>query len=128
MNCYLKGDDGMTTAVEKTRVIGQSWVKEVPERSNVRDADLECTDISFYNLGDDLVEVRISIGNQGDLPSAPSKLSLRAAPLGAFVATQPLRTLAVPSLEPHESITLTTEASSVRQRALGAFVKAPCPY
>jgi hypothetical protein len=61
------------------------------------------TDISFQNVTPDLVRVDITVTNEGSLWSPPVEVALRSAPLGAFVAWEPLLTLAVPGLAPRTS-------------------------
>lgn len=61
------------------------------------------TDISFQNISPEIVRVDLRVSNEGSLWSPPTEVAVQSAPLGAFLAWQPLLTLAVPALAPHSS-------------------------
>jgi hypothetical protein len=86
---------------------------------------LERTDISFQDLTEDTVRVRVKIHNEGPHRSNPTFMRLESAPLGAFVPWQPLAVLPVPALEPGESRELTTEVPRPHPAPLGDFSRIP---
>jgi hypothetical protein len=86
---------------------------------------VERRDISFYDVGTDRVRIDVTVRNESGRQSGPTVLVLQAAPLGAFLPWQPLTTLAVPALEPGESIELSTDVSRPRPTPLGDFANVP---
>lgn len=68
------------------------------------------TDISFQNVTPDLVRVDVHVSNDGSLWSPPTQVALRSAPLGAFLAWEPLLTLTVPALPPRSSVVVSGSA------------------
>jgi hypothetical protein len=67
-------------------------------------------DIAFEDIAPGRVAIRVTVRNEGDTASRPTRAEVSAAPLGAFLAWSRLATLAVPALEPGESTVLATEA------------------
>jgi hypothetical protein len=90
----------MSTSVLPFRKTGPA-VYEVPTSAAGLRADR--TDISFHNITPDLMRVDLHVSNDGDLWSPAVDVALQSAPLGAFLAWQPLLSLAVPPLAPHTS-------------------------
>jgi hypothetical protein len=86
---------------------------------------LERTDISFQDVAQDRVRIRIRVHNEGARQSRPTLMRLESAPLGAFVPWQPLTALSVPALEPGESRELSTEVARPRPAPLGGFSRIP---
>lgn len=68
-----------------------------PER---QDCQLRVTrhDIGFTTLAPGLVDIRIRVHNDGDMPSKPTRAVLRSAPLGAFLPWTPLTEVPVPAI------------------------------
>src|SRR3954454_25185601 len=68
------------------------------------------TDISFQNITPDLVRVDVHVTNDCDAWSPPTEVLVQSAPLGAFLAWQPLLTLSVPSLAPRTATVISGSA------------------
>ncbi len=77
------------------------------------------TDIWFENVNADLLRVSVRVTNDGTLPSPATEVQLESAPLGAFLSWQPLLTLAVPALMPHQSTIVSGVAWLSRPVPLG---------
>lgn len=75
--------------------------------------------IRFFGVNRYVVAVNIEVMNDADVPSAPTRLEIQAAPLGAFVPWRPLATIAVPSLAPRARRHFGVHASAPRPRPLG---------
>jgi hypothetical protein len=86
---------------------------------------LERTDISFEDVAEDRVRIRIRVHNEGAQRSRATFMRLESAPLGAFVSWQPLTVMAVPALEPGESRELSTDVTRPRPAPLGGFGRLP---
>jgi hypothetical protein len=93
--------------------------------TNKSELQVDRTDISFYDLDQDKVRVQVTVHNTGEHRSSPTPMRLESAPLGAFVAWQPLGSLMVPALEPGESRELTLDVARPRPAPLGDFNRLP---
>lgn len=86
---------------------------------------VEPQDISFEDLTENTVAIRVKIRNDGSRRSEPTMMRLESAPLGAFVPWKPLAELPVSALEPGEERELSTEATRPRPKPLGSFDRVP---
>jgi hypothetical protein len=86
---------------------------------------VERSDISFSDVGRGIVRVRVTVHNRGKQASKPERLSIEAAPLGAFVPWQPLAEVVVPAIAPGSSADVTTEVRRRRVKPLGSFDSVP---
>ncbi len=86
---------------------------------------VERTDISFEDVAQNRVRIRVRVQNVGAEPSVPTPLMLESAPLGAFAPWQALGQMIVPALEPGESRELSMEADRPRPTPLGDFDRIP---
>jgi hypothetical protein len=68
------------------------------------------TDITFENVTPDLVRVSVRVTNDGTVPSPGTTVDLQSAPLGAFLAWQPLLSLRVPALMPRQAVVISGTA------------------
>jgi hypothetical protein len=105
-------------------------VMERAPELNVRSASeaelrVERTEISFHDLGEDRVRIKVTVHNDGPDRSRPTLMRLESAPFGAFVPWRPLTQMMVPSLEPGESRELVTEVVRPRPLPLGDFNRVP---
>jgi uncharacterized membrane protein len=93
----------------------------------LREAELsvERTDITFHDVAGDKVRIQVTVRNNGSGRSRPTPMRLESAPLGAFVAWQPLAKLTVPALEPGESRELSVDVARPRPTPLGDFNRVP---
>jgi hypothetical protein len=82
-------------------------------------------DIAFGNLRPDRVQIEILVTNRGEECSKPTSALISAAPLGAFVAWQPLARVAVPGLPPGESTVLRAEGVRTPRQPLGTPDRVP---
>jgi hypothetical protein len=74
---------------------------------------VERTGIRWFDLDRDRVQITIDVENRSSRRSQPTEMRIAAAPFGAFVPSQPLSTLAVPSIAPGD----TARVSLVAQRS-----------
>jgi len=86
---------------------------------------VEPTDITFENLANDTVMIRVRIRNEGEHRSSPTHIRLESAPFGAFVPWRPLAILPVPALEPGESRELSVAAGRPHPMPMGDFDRVP---
>ena len=86
---------------------------------------VEPNDISFYDLDRNTVRIQVRVHNRGKHLSKPTFASLETAPLGAFVAWQPLALVPVPALEPGQSHDLSVETRRPHPATLGRFDRIP---
>jgi len=86
---------------------------------------VERTDIDFRNSGPGVVEIRIRVTNVGSERSRPTFAMISAAPLGAFVAWQPLVAVSVPGLDPDVSIVVEKQVREQPVEALGTPDRVP---
>jgi hypothetical protein len=77
------------------------------------------TDILFHDVAPGRVAIEVTVTNQGYEPTSPTFAAIQAAPLGAFVAWQPLTVLPVPVLGPGESFVLRAEARRPQPAPVG---------
>lgn len=89
------------------------------------DLRVDRSDISFEDIGQNRVLVRIRVRNQGGQRSRPTVLKIHSAPLGAFVPWRPLTEASVPALDPGESLEVTTKVARPRPVPLGDFDRVP---
>ena len=82
--------------------------------------DVRREDIRFGDLGPGLVWLEVEVHNRGGSASVPTPMQVRVAPFGAFVASEPLEVLAVPSISPGTSMTL---RAAYRVRPDGGLAK-----
>ena len=68
--------------------------------------DVRREDIRFGNLGPGLVWLEVEVHNRGGSASVPAPMQVRVAPFGAFVASEPLEVLTMPSISPGTSTIL----------------------
>jgi hypothetical protein len=97
----------VATRFQSHALTGSTLYEEAASAAGLR---ADRTDISFHNLTPDLVSVEVRVTNDGDLWSPPTEVALQSAPLGAFLAWQPLMTLTVPSLAPRTSTVVSGSA------------------
>ena len=90
----------MATHLQPRTRTGSILYEEAASAAGLR---ADRTDISFQNVTPDVVRVDVRVSNDGSLWSPPTEVALQSAPLGAFLAWQPLLTLAVPALAPRSS-------------------------
>jgi len=83
------------------------------------------SDIRFHDLSADVVEIRVTIRNQGERRSDPTMVRVESAPFGVFVPWRPLATLPVPALEPGESRELSIQTARPHPTPLGSFDGVP---
>jgi hypothetical protein len=83
------------------------------------------TDIDFFNVSQDVIAVEIKLTNEGDAPSPPDTLVLRAAPFGAFVPWQPLISLPLPVIAPGSVRYVRSRAIVSKAAALGSPDRVP---
>ncbi len=107
----------MTALLEKVerRQVQRTGPKLIFERKDIR----------FSNVGPDLLRLSVDVTNTGDAPSRPDELIVHTAPLGAFVPTRPLLRLALPSIGPRRSTTLTVEIAVPAAKPLGPPDRVP---
>jgi hypothetical protein len=86
---------------------------------------VESTDISFQDLDEKSVRIRVKIRNESDRMSKRTFLRLESAPLGAFVPWRPLAVLSVPPMEPGASRELSIDAKRAHSAPLGNFDRIP---
>ncbi len=103
-----------------------------PAESNLRDAipgwdalRVEREDITFTTVRPGLLEVEITICNEGNNPTKPTFGMLRSAPLGAFLPWQFLDVVRVPALAPGEAIVVRKAYRYESPPALGGLDKLP---
>src|SRR5262245_30923372 len=105
-----------------------SALLEQPVVRSLRFAELRVQpdDIVFHNVAPGRVQLSVTVENIGDLPSQATAMSIQAAPLGAFVPWKEVTTLDVPSIAPHDRLTVTTEFSApLPTKTLGDFSRVP---
>src|SRR5262245_34633528 len=105
-----------------------SALLEQPVVRSLRFAELRVQpdDIVFHNVAPGRVQLSVTVENIGDLPSQATAISIQAAPLGAFVPWKDVTTLGVPSIAPHDRLTVTTELSApLPTKTLGDFARVP---
>ncbi len=73
------------------------------------DLTVRRTDIRFWNESPEVVAIEFTVRNLGSAASAPTEATIAAAPLGVFVPGRPLTSVAVPSIEPGQEITVGTK-------------------
>src|SRR5678809_1203720 len=111
---------------ERNTMIVMDERPELKVRStNKSELQVDRTDISFYDLDQDKVRVQVTVHNTGEHRSSPTPMRLESAPLGAFVAWQPLGRLMVPALEPGESRKVAMDVARPRPTPLGDFNRVP---
>jgi hypothetical protein len=86
---------------------------------------VERDDIVFGDGAPGMVDIAITVRNDGDEWSAPTEAEISAAPLGAFVAWQPLATVTVPALAPGDSTVLHLQARRPKTAPLGPPDRVP---
>ncbi len=106
----------MSAALQESRVLAAAPDSQLLVRRS---------DIHFHNVALDRVRITVKVGNSGDLPSAAQKISLQAAPLGAFVDWQDLATLDLGPIAPGGSVEVATEVPALPARRLGDFSRVP---
>ena len=109
-----------------TCVVERQPATKIPSVS-ASEAELrvERTDVSFQDVPGGKVQIRVSVHNVGTGRSRPTSMKLCSAPFGAFVPWTPLTALAVPALEPGESVELSTEVARPHPAPLGDFNTVP---
>jgi hypothetical protein len=91
----------------------------------VADLRVQRTDVALHNVAPDRVQLSVTVTNEGLARSAPTTMTLQAAPFGAFVPWRDLTTLAVPSIEPGDRVQVTTEFAAPAAKSLGQFSRVP---
>lgn len=82
-------------------------------------------DIRFWNVAPDRVRIEVTVHNDDELPSAPARLRLEWAPLGALVTWRPLKVLSVPPVAPRGARIARTEVPIRSLPALGTAPRVP---
>jgi hypothetical protein len=112
-------------STELLATVGHSARRNLGESLARGELYLDRTDISFSNVRPGDVQIRLTVRNRGAEASSPTTLAIEAAPLGAFVAWQPLTEVMVPVLASGASIEVTTEVRQQRVRPIGSFSNVP---
>ena len=86
---------------------------------------VSASDITFHDLTDDTVEIRVAVRNEGEHPSNPTFMRLESAPLGAFVPWRPLAVLPLPPMQAGESREFSFQASRSLPSPMGDFDRIP---
>jgi hypothetical protein len=88
-------------------------------RLSVASVHFEASDINFFNVAPDRVQLEVTVWNAGEKFSRAANAFVMAAPLGAFVPWKPVTLLPLPALAPGQSHTLRTEIPRTLAKPLG---------
>ena len=86
---------------------------------------VEPADISFEDVPEGKVRIRVTVHNDGERRSLPTVMRLQSAPLGAFVPWQPLTVLRVPPIEAGDSREVSVDVERPHPATLGSFDRVP---
>ncbi len=98
----------MTWADSLEEMVRRSQPPE-PPRAAYAELVVSREDIEFWDLDEDTVRLQVRVHNRGARPSVATRMSIGAAPLGAFLDSVPMGRADIPPIPPGGSTVVTAD-------------------